>query len=115
MIYAVAAFCTVRLRTRQADQPRPFRVPAPRLVAGAGLVVFGLLAVTASVSVSNHFNLIPLVVIAVGAGLASFYVLVVLPRVRAAEEARRAARGRRRPPRPPVEAPVPAAEPPGPT
>lgn len=117
MIYAVAAFCTVRLRTRLPDQPRPFGLPAPRLVGVAGVVVFGGLAVTASVSVSNHFNLVPLVVIAVGAGLACLYVLVVLPRVQAAEEARRAARGRRRPPRPPVEAPAPApaAERPGPT
>jgi amino acid transporter len=101
MIYAVAAFCVVRLRRRLPDQARPFRLPAPRLLGGAAIVVFGVLAATASVSVSNHFDLVPLVVIAVGAGLSALYVLAVLPRVKAAAEARQAARTPRRPPRPP--------------
>ncbi len=105
MIYAVAAFCVIRLRPRLPDHPRPFRLPARRLVGGAGIVVFGVLAAVASVSVANHFNPVPLVVIALGGGLSALYVLAVLPRVQAAEEARRAARGRRRPPRPPTAAP----------
>jgi basic amino acid/polyamine antiporter, APA family len=98
MIYAVAAFCVLRLRTRLPDQPRPFRLPAPRLLAGAAIALFGVLALVASVSVSNHLNLVPLLVIAVGGGLSALYVLVGLPRVRAADLARRAARPRRRPP-----------------
>jgi amino acid transporter len=101
MIYAVAAYCVVCLRHRLPDQDRPFRLPAPRLLGGAGIVIFGVLAAVACVSVSNHFDLVPLVVIAFGAGLSAVYVLAVLPRVRAAEEARRAARGKRRPPRGP--------------
>jgi len=105
MVYAVAAFCVVRLRTRLPDQARPFRVRAPRLLGGAGIVIFGVLAAVASVSVANHFNPVPLVVIGTGGALSCFYVLSVLPRVRAAEEARRAARGRRRPPRPPSQPP----------
>ena len=105
LIYAVAAYCVVCLRRRLPDQDRPFRLPAPRLLGGAGIVVFGVLGAVASVSVSNHFDLVPLVVIALGAGLSAFYVLAVLPRVRAAEETRRAARGRRRPPRRPSGAP----------
>jgi amino acid transporter len=98
MIYAVAAFCVVRLRARLPDQARPFRLPAPRLLAGAAIAIFGVLALVASVSVANHLNFLPLVVIAVVAGLSALYVLAGLPRVRAAEVARRAARGRRRPP-----------------
>jgi APA family basic amino acid/polyamine antiporter len=105
MIYAVAAFCVVRLRARLPARDRPFHLPAPRLLGGAGIVVFAVLAATASVSVSNHFDLVPLGVIAVGGALSAFYVLAVLPRVKAAEEARRAARGRRRPPRRPSEVP----------
>jgi amino acid transporter len=101
LIYAVAAFCLVRLRARLPDQARPFRLPAPRVLGGAGIVVFGVLAATASVSVANKFNLVPLVVIAVGVLLSGSYVLFVLPRVQAAAEAKKAARGRRRPPRPP--------------
>jgi amino acid transporter len=98
MIYAVAAFCVVRLRARLPDQGRPFRLPAPRLLGGAAIAIFGVLALVASVSVANHLNFVPLVVIAVVAGLSALYVLAGLPRVRAAEVARRAARGRRRPP-----------------
>lgn len=100
MIYAVAAVCVLRLRRLEPDRPRPFRVRAVRLVAGGGVVVFGALAVSAGVSVDNRFDPVPLVVVAVAAAVSSWYVLRVLPRVRAAEEARRAARGRRRPPRP---------------
>ncbi|HXQ61992.1 MAG TPA: APC family permease [Acidimicrobiales bacterium] len=105
MIYAVAAFCVVRLRPRLPDHTRPFRLPTRRLLGGFGIVVFGVLAAVASVSVANHFDIVPLIVIAVGGGLSALYVLAVLPRVQAAEEARKAARGRRRPPRRPPEAP----------
>jgi APA family basic amino acid/polyamine antiporter len=101
MIYAVAATCVVRLRGRMPDHHRPFRLWGARLLGAAGTVVFGLLAVVASVSVSNHFSPLPLAVIAVCAGLAASYVLWVLPRVRAADAARRGRTPRRRPPRPP--------------
>ena len=59
LIYAVAAYCVIRLRSRLPEQPRPFRLPAARLLAGAGMVVFGVLAATASVSVANSFNARP--------------------------------------------------------
>ncbi len=100
MIYAVAAACVVRLRHRLPDHHRPFRMAAARVLGVIGVIVFGALAAVASVSVSNRFDVVPLVVIAACAALSSYYVIGVLPRVRAAEEARRAARGRRRPPRP---------------
>ena len=102
MIYAVAATCVVRLRRRLPEHHRPFRVAAAPALGVLGILVFGALAVVASVSVSNHFDAVPLVVIATCAGLSTYYVLRVLPRVRAAEEQRRAQRGRRRPARPPV-------------
>ena len=112
LIYAVAAYCVLRLRARLPDQPRPFRLPIPRVLGGAGIVVFGILAVTASVSVANYFDLVPLVVIALGASVSAAYVLFALPRVQAAAEAKKAARGRRRPPRPPAPTPAgPAGEP----
>ncbi|MHB8439040.1 MAG: APC family permease [Acidimicrobiales bacterium] len=100
MIYAVAAWCVLRLRGRLPDHPRPFRVRAVRTLAGVGLVLFTVLAVTASVSVANKFNPVPLVVIAICGALSVLYVLYVLPRVRAQEQARRAAAPKRRPPRP---------------
>jgi amino acid transporter len=97
MVYAVAGFCTLRLRTRQPDTPRPFRVRGLRVLGPVGIVVFGLLAVTASVSVQSKFDPAPLVIIAVAAALSAFYVLRVLPGIREREAARRAARPRRRP------------------
>jgi hypothetical protein len=63
----------------------------------AGIVLFALLAVTASLSVQNHFNPAPLVIIAVAAALSAYYVLAILPGLREREAARRAARPRRRP------------------
>ena len=111
LIYAVAAFCVVRLRGRLPDHHRPFRLLGARLLGIAGVVVFGALALVASVSVSNHFDPAPLVVMAACGGLSAWYVLRVLPKVRAAEAARRAATGRRRPRRAkdvPGDAPEPA-------
>jgi len=100
LIYAVAAYCVLRLRTRLPEHPRPFRLPAPRILAGAAIAVFAVLAATASVSVQNRFDPVPLAVIAIGGLLSTAYVLVALPRVRAAAEAKKAARRPRRPPRP---------------
>jgi APA family basic amino acid/polyamine antiporter len=97
MIYAVAAFCAVRLRTRQPDTPRSFRVRALPILGPAAIGVFSLLAVIAAVSVNNHFNPAPLIIIVIGASLSAAYVLRVLPGVRAKEAARRAATPRRRP------------------
>jgi amino acid transporter len=97
LIYAVAAFCVVRLRGRLADEHRPFRMWAGRALGVAGVVVFGALAVVASVSVSNHFDPVPLAVVGACGALSVWYVLRVLPGMRAAEAARRAATGRRRP------------------
>jgi amino acid transporter len=100
MIYAVAAFCTLRLRSRDPARERPFRVRGLRTLGVVGLVVFGALAAVASVTVGDRFDPVPLVIIAAAGGISALYVLRVLPSVRAAEEARRAATPRRRPQRP---------------
>jgi APA family basic amino acid/polyamine antiporter len=97
MIYGVAGFCTVRLRTRQPALPRPFRVRGLAVLGPLGMVLFGVLAVLASVSVQDTFNPVPLVIILIAGALSAFYVLQVLPGIREREAARRAARPRRRP------------------
>jgi len=61
------------------------------------VVLFAVLALTASLSVQNRFNPAPLVIILAAGALSASYVLRVLPGVRAREAARRAARPRRRP------------------
>ncbi len=100
MIYAVAAFCVGRLRRRRPDDDRPFRIAGGRLLSGAGVVVFGVLAVSASITVGTRTNFVPLVIIALSALVSGLYVTFGLPKVRAADAARRAAVPRRRPPRP---------------
>ncbi len=100
MIYAVAAFCTLRLRNRAPGQHRPFRMRGARALAVLGVGVFGILSVVAALSVDNHLNPVPLVVILVAAAVATTYVLVALPRIRAAVAAWTAARAPRRPGRP---------------
>jgi amino acid transporter len=97
MIYGVAAFCALRLRSRRPDTARPFRVRALPILGRVGVVLFALLAVIASVSVNNHFNPLPLVIIAACASVSAYYVIRILPGLRAKEEARRAATPRRRP------------------
>jgi APA family basic amino acid/polyamine antiporter len=100
MIYAVAGFCVVRLRRRLPRAERPFRLRGGTWLAGASVVVFGLLSLVASVSVANRFDLVPLVLLLVAGAASGGYVVVVLPRLRAKEAARLAAAGgrpRRRP------------------
>jgi amino acid transporter len=97
MIYGVAGFCAIRLRTREPDVPRPFRVRGLRVLGPLGMVLFGVLAVLASVSVQVKFNPAPLLMILVAGALSAFYVLRVLPGIQEREAARRAARPRRRP------------------
>ena len=108
MIYAVAGFCVYRLRDREPEADRPFRMRGAKALAAIGIVLFTILAVAAGVSVKDRINPWPLVIILVCGGLAASYVLIWLPRVRAAEEARTAARPTRRPRRPvPSEGPAP--------
>ena len=97
MIYGVAGFCAVRLRSRRPDLPRPFRVRGLVVLGPLGMVLFGVLAVLASVSVQDTFNPAPLVIILAAGALSAFYVLRVLPGIREREAARRVARPRRRP------------------
>jgi len=97
MIYAVAGFCALRLRRRQPDVPRPFRFRGLAVLGPLGMILFAVLAVTASVSVQNKFDPAPLAIIVACGALSAFYVLRVLPGVKEREAARRAARPRRRP------------------
>lgn len=101
-IYAFASVCLVVLRRREA-RPRPFRLRLGRPLAVVGIGVFGLLFVATGFSDpkdAHRFSVAPMAVIAVLAVLSSVYVLVAVPRLRAAAAARAAAaRPRRRPPR----------------
>jgi amino acid transporter len=100
MIYATAAFVVWRLRRKQADVERPFRLLGGRPVAIAFMVVFGVLALISSVTVGKETSAAPLILLAILTGLVTLYVFTYVPRLerRDAEElaARRAARAQAR-------------------
>lgn len=96
MIYAAAGYVVWRLRRRDPDQARPFRMRGGAFVALGCTGLFGLLGILASVSVGPDINPVPLLIVLGFAVLATIYVFTYVPRLerREAEElaARRAAR-----------------------
>ncbi len=111
-IYAIAALCLVVLRRRETRE-RPFRLIAGKPLAVFGIVIFTILFFATGFSDpknARHFSVAPIGVIAVLAALSTGYVLIFVPKLRAAAAARQAtARPRRRPPRPDGGSPAPAA------
>ncbi|HUR14812.1 MAG TPA: APC family permease [Mycobacteriales bacterium] len=100
MIFAVAGYCVWSLRRRQPHVDRPFRMRYAGPLGLFGAVLFGLLALIASVSVDDEVDLRPLLIIAVIAAAAAAYVLAYVPRLRAAAAARESAAPTRRRPVP---------------
>ena len=101
-IYAIAALCLVVLRRRETRE-RPFTLIAGKPLATVGIVVFTVLFLATGLSDpknARHFSAAPIAVIAVLAVLSTGYVLVFVPRLRAAAARTAAGRPRRRPPRP---------------
>ncbi len=96
MIYSVAGYVVWRLRARQPEAQRPFRLAFGRPLALAFAVLFGLLALVSSVTVGRKTSPAPLLLLAALAAVVTVYVRVYVPRLerREAEElaARRAAR-----------------------
>ena len=102
-IYAIAAICLLRLRTR-VDRRRPFRLVAGRPMALFGAIVFSALFLAtafADPKDSRHFSVLPFGVIAMLGAASTVYVHVAVPRLQRQASARAAvARPRRRPQRP---------------
>jgi amino acid transporter len=102
-IYAIASLCLVVLRRRETRE-RPFRLIAGKPLAVFGIVLFSILFLATGLSDpknAHHFSIAPISVIVVLGVLSTGYVLIFVPRLRAAAAARTAAaRPRRRPPRP---------------
>jgi basic amino acid/polyamine antiporter, APA family len=89
MIYAVAGFCVLRLRRRLPDAERPFRFRGGRPLAIGAICLFGLLGAVASVTVGTSTNPAPLAIVLTIACGSALYVLLFVPKLRAAELARR--------------------------
>jgi amino acid transporter len=106
LIYAVAALCVLALRRRQPDTQRSFLIPLGPVIPIVTLVIFSLLGVIAAVTLtpvriggSTVLLPVPLAITAAIFLLSFLYVHYSVPRLKAAAEARRAARTPRRPQR----------------
>ncbi|HEX9067403.1 MAG TPA: APC family permease [Ktedonobacterales bacterium] len=115
LIYAIAGLCVLRLRRRQPESPRSFRIPGGAVIPGATIAIFGVLAVVAAlitvpvrVGGSTLDLPLPLIITVIVFALSFLYVATWVPRLKAAEEARRAQRRRRRPQHAPGESPMPS-------
>jgi amino acid transporter len=113
-IYAIGSLSLLILRRRETRE-RPFRLVAGRPLAAFGAVLFTVLFLATGLSDprdASRFSLAPLSIIAVLTALGTGYVLIVVPRLRAANAARATAGGRprRRPQRAAAVGGEPAAE-----
>ncbi|HEV2582052.1 MAG TPA: amino acid permease, partial [Ktedonobacteraceae bacterium] len=98
LIYTIAGLCVLRLRRKQPDAPRAFRIWGGWTIPVLTIVVFGVLAILASLgSGSNVFLGLPLIVTIAIFIASALYVYLVIPRIRAEAQARRATVKRRRP------------------
>jgi len=101
-IYALASVCLLILR-RKETRERPFRLVAGRPLATFGAVLFSVLFLVTGFSDprnANRFSVAPIAIILGLGALSCVYVMVFVPRLRAAAAARAAARpARRRPAR----------------
>jgi amino acid transporter len=96
LIYTIAGLCVIRLRRRQPDAARAFRIRGGLFFPILTVIVFGLLAILASLGIgSSVLPGIPLIITLVLMALSSLYVFLVIPRLRAAAAARQATRRRR--------------------
>jgi amino acid transporter len=91
-IYAAAGVVLVRLRRREPDRPRPFRMRGGTWLPISLTVLFGLFALIASVSVGPRISPVPLLIMVGFAGLVTLYVYTYLPRLERRTEAEAAAR-----------------------
>lgn len=95
LIYAVAGLCVIQLRRRQPGAARSFRIPFGWTVPLLTIAIFTALGIGAAVTPTP----LPLVITIAVFAVTFAYVRMVVPRLRAAEEARRKTMGRRRPQR----------------
>ena len=100
VIYTVAGLCVIQLRRRQPASERSFRIRGGWTIPILTILIFGILAILASLGIGSNIQAgLPLIITIAIFIVSGLYVFLVVPRLRAAAEARRAATRRRRPPR----------------
>lgn len=98
LIYTIAGLCVLRLRRKQPGAPRPFRIRGGWTIPILTIVIFGVLAILASLGSGSNVPFgLPLIVTVALFIASTLYVFLGIPRIRANAAARRAATRRRRP------------------
>ena len=96
LIYTIAGICVIRLRKRQANAERAFRIRGGIFFPVLAVIVFGLLGILASLGVGSPIMPgLPLLITIALLGISTLYVFLVIPRLRTAAAARRGTRKRR--------------------
>ncbi|HLQ11483.1 MAG TPA: hypothetical protein VK134_07760, partial [Ktedonobacteraceae bacterium] len=98
LIYTIAGLCVLRLRRKQPTAARSFRIKGGWTIPILTIIIFGALAILASLGIGSNIMLgLPLIISIAVFLISALYVYLVVPRLRAEAQARRAARIRRRP------------------
>lgn len=98
LIYTIAGLCVIQLRRRQPAAERTFRIRGGLTFSILTVVIFGVLAVLASIGSGSNLMLgLPLIITIGVFILSTLYVYLAVPRLRTAAAARMAAKRRRRP------------------
>ena len=96
LIYTIAGLCVIRLRRKQPEAARVFRIRGGLLFPILTVIIFGLLGIVASLGIgSTVFPGLPLIITIAVMGLSTLYVFLVIPKLRAAARIRQATRKRR--------------------
>lgn len=96
LIYTIAGLCVIRLRRRQPEAARAFRIRGGLFFPILTVIIFGLLGILASLALgSNIMPGLPLLITIGLMGISALYVFLVIPKLRAAAAARQATRRRR--------------------
>ena len=80
-VYSAAGYCVWKLRRREPDAHRPYRLRGGVPLAAVLTVFFALLALLASVSVGPQITVVPLALLLACAGLVAVYVWTYVPRL----------------------------------
>ncbi len=96
LIYTIAGLCVIRLRRKQPETPRMFRIRGGLIFPIITIIVFGALGILASLAIGSTVMLgLPLIITLGIMGLSALYVFLVIPKLRAAAATRQATRRRR--------------------
>jgi basic amino acid/polyamine antiporter, APA family len=101
LIYAIAGICVIQLRHRKPAAERSYRIVGGWTIPIVTIVIFGVLAILASLITgsSGLMTGTPLIITLAVFAISTLYVYLGVPRIRASAAAKRATTTRRRPKR----------------